>query len=76
MCAQQTSANGMAEHLLANRANFVRVSPTVGNSFYLDRVSDIPFLRGLGDSEARNALPRIIPMFFGQKADNDFRSYY
>ena len=76
MFAQQTSANGMAEHLLANRENFVRISPVVGNSFYLDRVSDISPLRGLADAEARNAFPRISPMFFVSRVQEDFHPCY
>jgi patatin-like phospholipase/acyl hydrolase len=76
MYAQETSANGMAEHLLVNRNDFVRVCPIVGNSFYLHRVSDTQFLRGLGDSAARDNLPQLISMFFEQKAQDDFEPYY
>jgi hypothetical protein len=38
--------------------------------FGLDEHKEIDSLRGLGDSEARFALPRIRPMFFGEPADN------
>src|SRR5439155_13316865 len=60
MTAQSVSATGMTQHLLPDRNNLVRISPTVGkNRFELDRVSEIPSLRGIGDSEARKALPQL-----------------
>lgn len=56
MAAQSASATGMAQHLLPDRNNLVRISPVVGkNRLELDQVCEIPSLRGLGDSEARKA---------------------
>jgi len=47
----------MTQHLLPDRNNLVRISPTAGkNRFELDRVSEMPSLRGIGDTEARKAL--------------------
>jgi hypothetical protein len=73
MTAQSVSAIGMAQHLLPDRNNLVRISPTVGkNRFELDRVNEIPSLRGLGDFEARKALPQLRPMFFSGPVLEDF----
>jgi len=73
MTAQSVSATGMTQHLLPNRSNLVRISPTVGkNRFELDGVSEIPSLRGIGDSEARKALPQLRPMFFSAPVLDDF----
>jgi hypothetical protein len=74
--AQQTSANGMAQHLLGDKGNFFRISPAVGNSFYLDRVSDIPSLRGLGESEARMHLPKLRTVFFSAPTEDAFVPVY
>jgi len=47
----------MTQHLLPDRNNLVRISPTAGkNRFELDRVSEMPSLRGIGDTETRKAL--------------------
>jgi hypothetical protein len=63
MTAQSVSATGMTQHLLPDRNNLVRISPTVGkNRFELDRVSEIPSLRGMGDCEARKALSQLRPL--------------
>jgi hypothetical protein len=73
MAAQSASATGMTQHLLPNRNNLVRISPTVGKDrFELDRVSEIPSLRGIGGSEARKALPQLRPIFFTTPAAEDF----
>jgi predicted acylesterase/phospholipase RssA len=73
MTAQSVSATGMTQHLLPDRNNLVRISPTVGkNRFELDRVSEIPSLRGIGDSEARKALPQLRPIFFKERVREDF----
>jgi uncharacterized protein len=74
--AQQASANGMAEHLLGDRTNFVRICPAVGNPYYLDRASDILLLRGLGESEARKQLPKILPIFFSAPTEDVFEPVY
>lgn len=78
MIAQSNSAIGMVEHLLLDRDKQLhRISPTVGKKrFGLDRTRDISSLRGLGDSEARKALPRLRPIFFGSPALNDFRPFH
>jgi hypothetical protein len=62
MTAQASSAIGMAQHLIGDRANLIRISPAVGKRFGLDTVNEIPSLMGLGDSEARKALPTIRPL--------------
>jgi patatin-like phospholipase/acyl hydrolase len=69
MAAQSSAALGMAAHLIGDRANLVRISPTVSRSFALDNVREIPSLRGLGDSEARKALPTLRNRFFTETAD-------
>jgi len=73
MRAQSMSAIGMAQHLLPDRNNLVRISPTVGtNRFELDGVSEIPSLRGLGDTEARKALPELRSKFLTAPVQEDF----
>jgi hypothetical protein len=42
------------------------------NRFDLDRVAEIPSLKGLGDFEARKALPLIRVMFFNAPVQEDF----
>lgn len=69
MAAQASSALGMAQHLISDRANIVRISPEVGSRYQLDKVSEIPSLKGLGVSEARQALPTIVPAFFQSIAE-------
>jgi uncharacterized protein len=64
MTAQSTSALGMAEHLVANRASIKRISPVIGNALKLDDVSEIPSLIGLGHSESRKELPLLRELFF------------
>jgi patatin-like phospholipase/acyl hydrolase len=65
MTAQSASATGMAQHLLADRNQLIRISPVVGQGrFDPDKVDGIPVLRGLGDSEARKALPELRKRFF------------
>lgn len=59
------------------RHNLVRISPVVGkNRLELDQVCEIPSLRGLGDSEARKALPQLRPLFFNEPVLEDFSPYY
>jgi len=63
--AQSTSAYGMAQHLVPDRRNIIRISPVVTkNRFALDRARDIGALKGLGDFEARKALPRLRSLLF------------
>jgi hypothetical protein len=69
MAAQSSGALGMATHLIGDRNNLVRISPTVNEAFTLDNVREIRSLKGLGDSEARKALPFLRPMFYTHPAD-------
>jgi patatin-like phospholipase/acyl hydrolase len=69
MAAQSSGALGMATHLIGDRNNLVRISPTVSEAFTLDNVREIRSLKGLGDSEARKALPSLRPLFFAHPAD-------
>ena len=69
MAAQSSSSMGTA-YLLAGHDNVRRVSPRVApGRFGLDVTKEIPALHGLGDSEARKALPGLRTMFFDAKAD-------
>ena len=66
MAAQSSASFGTAQ-LLAGHTNIHRISPSVANGkFALDTVAEITNLKGLGDSEARKALP-IIDFFFQEK---------
>ncbi len=77
MAAQSASAIGMTQHLLPDREQLIRISPLVGkNRFDLDRVSEISSLRGLGDFEARKALPRLRPVFFVGETAEEFIPYH
>lgn len=68
MVSQSSFAYGMAQWL-AGHEKVVRINPTVPNGrFGLDVVKEIDSLRGLGDSEARKALPSI-RHFFEEKAE-------
>jgi uncharacterized protein len=70
MAGQSSSALGMSEHLLGNKDQIIRISPSVASTRYdLDRISEIPSLRGLGESEARKALPVLLPVFFKDTVD-------
>jgi uncharacterized protein len=73
MTAQSTSACGMSQHLVLDRSNIVRISPIVAkNRFALDRAGDIGALRGLGDFEARKALPHLRSAFFSHGPAEEF----
>jgi len=64
LAAQSSGALGTA-YVLAGHDNVVRVNPTVPRGrFGMDKLSEIPSLQGLGESEARKALPRLREMFF------------
>ncbi|WP_082133353.1 CBASS cGAMP-activated phospholipase [Mycolicibacterium obuense] len=70
MAGQSSAAMGTAQILLGHE-NVHRVSPIVGSErFKLDRVSDIRSLRGLGEAEARNYLPRLRHTFFEGRAES------
>ena len=73
MAAQSTSATGMAQHLVADRERVVRINPHVGkNRFALDGPKDFGSLKGLGDFEARKALPVLRPLFFEETIEEKF----
>lgn len=68
MSAQSSASLGTAQ-LLAGHANVIRVSPAVANGkFGLDVIQEIESLKGLGDSEARKALPTL-EHFFKEKVE-------
>ncbi len=68
MSAQSSASFGTAQ-LLAGHENVIRISPSVANGkFGLDVIKEIKSLKGLGDSEARKALPNI-KQFFTDKVD-------
>lgn len=73
MTAQSSSAVGMAQHLIGDRKNLFRISPIVGKRFGLDTVREIPSLMGLGDSEARKAIPMLRPLFFEDPVAEPFQ---
>jgi predicted acylesterase/phospholipase RssA len=69
MAAQSSSSLGTAQ-LLVGHENVLRLEPTLPQGRYgLDVVKEIPALEGLGDSEARNALPELRRRFFDSKAE-------
>ncbi len=63
MSAQSSASLGTAQ-LLAGHQNVTRISPSVANGkFGLDVIKGMEALKGLGDSEARKALPNINSFF-------------
>ncbi len=69
MAGQSSAALGTAK-LLAGHENVVRICPPAApGRFKLDVLREIESLRGLGDSEARKALPRLREMFFSAAAE-------
>lgn len=69
MTAQSDASCGSAIHLIGDRNNFYRVSPSLPKKRYgLDVVKELPSLSGLGASEARHHLQHIRPLFFDQSA--------
>lgn len=66
MTAQSSAALMLSEKLIG-ADNVHRINPTMPRRrFALDKSSEIPSLRGLGDSEARKALPMLRGEFFGE----------
>ncbi|MEA2554637.1 MAG: hypothetical protein QOJ65_2813 [Fimbriimonadaceae bacterium] len=62
--AQSSAALTMAGRLIGPE-NIYRFNPTMPRKrFGLDKVSEIPSLKGLGDAEARKALPLLTKVFF------------
>lgn len=75
MTAQSSASLGTA-YLLAGHDNVFRISPTVPpGRFGLDVVNEIPSLRGLGDTEARGALPQLRRQFFDHGPADAFTPY-
>jgi patatin-like phospholipase/acyl hydrolase len=69
LAAQSDASCGMAIHLLADRTNFVRISPELPSGRYgLDVTKELESLSGRGATSARHALQDIKPKFFDEKA--------
>lgn len=75
LTAQSTSALGMAQHLLADRNQILRISPLVTLNIKLDNISEIPSLVGLGESESRIHLPALRDSFLQEPFKEDFIPY-
>ena len=72
MAGQSSGSLGTAV-LLCGHENVVRISPSMPKGrFSLDSTREIPSLKGLGFSEARKALPGLMPIFFREPAE-EFR---
>lgn len=66
----QSSASLGTARLLVGKENVYRVSPYAPEKrFGLDIVKEISSLRGLGSTEAREALPTLKPVFFERSAE-------
>ena len=69
MLPQSKAALGMA-NLLAGHGNVIRIDKTMpAGRFSLDNTGEIASLKGLGDTEARKALPQLQEIFFGNPAE-------
>ena len=69
MSGQSSGSIGIAK-LLAGEEHVHRYNPVVPKDrFEMDRVADIPSLRGYGYTEARKALPKLRSTFFSEKAE-------
>lgn len=72
MVAQNSASIGMAKHIIDDPSGkrFQRYSPMVAPKlFSLDGIEKVTQLKGLGDTEARNAIPAIQDIFFAEKAE-------
>jgi predicted acylesterase/phospholipase RssA len=77
LVAQSFSANGMALHLVKDRQQVLRISPSIAaKKFDLDSAHRIPALKGLGDFEARKALPELRKRFFESPVVEDFIPFH
>lgn len=75
LASQSSLSKGTAE-LLVGKENIKRIDSVVASGrFSLDGIKEIPSLKGLGDSEARKALPEIRKTFLGAKAE-EFKPYH
>jgi patatin-like phospholipase/acyl hydrolase len=68
--AQSSAAMGTALHLVGDRQNVIRISPLLPQGFKLDSVAEIGALAGLGESEARKALPELRRLFFTEVVES------
>src|SRR5262249_45333955 len=69
MSGQASAALGAAQHLLG-KDRVIRISPVVPEGRYsLDGAEAVWSLRGLGQTEARKALPDLSKVFFQEPAD-------
>ena len=69
LSAQSSASLGTAQ-LLVGHHNVVLISPSVPHGrFSLDGCKEIRSLKGLGDTEARKALPALRPLFFQDRAE-------
>lgn len=75
MAAQSSVSLGTAQ-LLAGHDNIIRIDPVMPiNRFGIDTIQEIQSLKGLGDSEARKALPKLRETFFNGQKVEDFEPY-
>ncbi len=76
MALQSSASQSMAQWVLGPD-NVDRISPPMPSGrFRLDSIREIESLRGLGDSEARKALPRLRERFFGEPAEEFVTSHH
>jgi len=69
MSAQSSASSGTAA-LLAGHENVLRISPVVApGRFGMDRIEGIRSLKGLGDAEARTALPTLRERFLTERVE-------
>jgi uncharacterized protein len=73
---QSSGAMGMAQHLIADRQNIVRISPFAGDQYEIDSPDEILSLKGLGASEARKALPSLRALFFETPVSEKFTPFH
>ena len=72
MASQSSLSLGTAK-LLIGENNLIRIEPIIAKQrFKLDAIKEITSLKGLGYSEARQALPQLKKMFFNNQKVNDF----
>ena len=69
MFPQSNAALGMAK-LLAGHDNVIRIDKDMpAGRFSLDKTREISSLKGLGNTEARKALPQLQELFFGNQVE-------
>jgi patatin-like phospholipase/acyl hydrolase len=76
MCTQSSSASGMAKLLLGGNDRILRINPVTSRGrFALDKTEGIQALCGLGETEARKALPILEERFLHEPAA-EFEPYH